>query len=107
MTVRQIEPRALRDWLSGDDRPLLLDVREPFEVALAALPGARAIPLRTLPSAIASLDPDVPVVVLCHHGVRSMAAAHFLVEQGFDAVWNLTGGIDRYSLDADPAVPRY
>ncbi len=107
MTVRQLDPAALREWLARPDRPVLLDVREPFELELAALPGARAVPLRTLPRALSSLDPDAPVVVLCHHGVRSMAAANWLVEQGFEAVWNLAGGIDRYSLDADPAVPRY
>jgi rhodanese-related sulfurtransferase len=56
---------------------------------------------------VGELDPDRPTVCICHHGVRSMSAARFLADQGFDELYNLAGGIDRYSLDVDPRLPRY
>jgi rhodanese-related sulfurtransferase len=106
--VQQLHPVALRAALARGDAPVLLDVREDRELELAALPGVVHIPLQELPHrALRELDPDQPLVVVCHHGVRSMAAARFLVERGFEAVWNLTGGIDLYAREADPTVPRY
>jgi adenylyltransferase/sulfurtransferase len=85
----------------------LLDVREPVEWEIARLPGARLVPLQTLPSAVNSLDPSADIVVYCHHGMRSAAAVEWLLERGFARVRNLAGGIDRWSIEVDATVRRY
>lgn len=91
-----------------DGRELdLVDVREPFEFEIARIPGARLVPLGTLESAISTLDRDRLLVMMCHHGVRSHAAASLLRSRGFAPVWNLAGGIDAWSREVDPTVPRY
>ncbi|MFN8589490.1 MAG: ThiF family adenylyltransferase [Candidatus Eisenbacteria bacterium] len=84
----------------------LLDVREPFERALASIPGSADIPLGVLPLQANTLDAGRPVVVMCHHGARSFMAAQWLTGHGFTSVVNLEGGIHAWA-DVDPAVPRY
>ena len=90
---------------------LLLDVREPWEVALAALelPGAttRTMPMREVPARLAELDPAQPVLCFCHHGARSAQVVAFLERAGFASAYNLAGGIDAWSRDVDPGVARY
>jgi len=104
--------------LSGPDllgmrvaAPLLLDVREPWELALAAIriDGLRtlAMPMNSVPARLAELDPAQPVVCICHHGARSAQVVAFLERAGFEAVYNLAGGIDAWSIQVDAAVPRY
>jgi len=91
-----------------DGSPLLLDVREPWEFNAASLPGALLMPMGEVPSrAHQELDPDKPIVVLCHHGARSLSVTMWLRNQGFDNVQSLAGGIDRWSRVIDPQVPRY
>ncbi|SHH16147.1 Rhodanese-related sulfurtransferase [Hydrocarboniphaga daqingensis] len=90
-----------------DSGATLLDVRLPEELEIAALPGAVNIPLNDLPDRIGELNPAAPIAVLCHHGVRSERAARFLERSGFVDVSHLEGGIDAWSLEFDPAVPRY
>ena len=89
----------------------LLDVREPWEVALASVrsPGCRMlfIPMGQVPSRLAEIDRSQPVVCLCHHGMRSAQVVAFLVRQGTGEVYNLAGGIDAWSAVVDTAVPRY
>lgn len=85
----------------------LLDVRTDEEVFVAALPGAKHIPMQQLPMRLAELNPGAPVAVLCHHGVRSELAARFLEQNGFADVSNVAGGIDAWSMNVDPTVPRY
>jgi rhodanese-related sulfurtransferase len=88
--------------------PLLLDVREPWEAQFASLPGATLMPMGDIPSrAHQELDPDQPIVVLCHHGARSLSVTMWLRDQGFEHVQSLAGGIDRWSRFIDPTVPRY
>jgi len=90
------------------DAPLLLDVREPWEAALASLPSSVLMPMGDVPSrAHQELDPDQKIVVICHHGARSLSVTMWLRDQGFDHVQSLAGGIDRGSRFIDPAVPRY
>ena len=84
----------------------LLDVREPWEAEIAMIPGAMLIPLGALPLAIDSLDRSRPIVAYCHHGIRSESARALLADAGFD-VSHLTGGIDAWSMQVDPQVPRY
>jgi rhodanese-related sulfurtransferase len=86
-------------------------VREPWEVqrAAIALPGVetRNIPLQRIPDEAQRLDPSQSIVCLCHHGVRSLQVVAYLERQGFESVYNLAGGIDAWSLQVDPGVPRY
>ena len=90
---------------------LLLDVREPWEFALAAihLPGLRTLnmPMNEIPARQGELDPQQAVVCICHHGVRSALVVEFLERQGLADVFNLDGGIDAWSEEVDPSVPRY
>ncbi len=91
--------------------PLLLDVREPWELGLAAIriDGASTlhIPMGSMDRRFGELDPSQPVVCICHHGVRSAQVVAFLERQGFASVYNLAGGIDAWSEQVDPDVPRY
>jgi rhodanese-related sulfurtransferase len=107
--MNPITPRELAAWLDdhGREKPLLLDVREPWEYEKARIEDARLIPMRELPARIAEIDDDRDVVAICHHGGRSMQAAMFLEKQGFKRVHNLVGGIDAWSRSVDPAVALY
>ena len=93
-------------WRKEDRPHFLLDVRQPEEYAVARLDGATLIPLDELHGREKELPKDRPVVVLCHHGVRSAHAVHHLREAGIDAV-NLSGGIDAWSREVDQKVPIY
>jgi len=104
--VGQITPESLKERLDAGESLVILDVREPSELALASLPGVVHIPMRQVPGRLDELDPDAPTVVMCHHGVRSMSVAQFLVERDFDRVENLTGGIDLWARQLGD-VPRY
>jgi sulfur-carrier protein adenylyltransferase/sulfurtransferase len=87
-------------------RVQILDVREPWEFALAQIPGAQLIPLGELMDRMAELDAARPVAAYCHHGLRSLQALRILQGKGFTDLAHLTGGIDAYS-QIDPAIPRY
>ncbi len=91
--------------------PVLLDVREAWELQTARfdLPGARSlhIPMGTLPARLHELDRLQPILVLCHHGARSQQCVTFLQRQGFEAAYNVAGGIDAWSREVDGSVPRY
>lgn len=105
--VYEMPPTELAERLRSGDPPVLLDVREPWEHAVASLPGARLVPLNTLPAALPSLDPAREYVVHCHHGVRSLMAAQILRRHGIARVANLSGGIAAWSDEVDPSVPQY
>ncbi len=99
--------KELKARLDKGDKLVLLDVREPWEYALAKLEGSVLIPLGTLPQALAKLDKSTEIIAYCHHGMRSADATGFLVQQGFANVKNLVGGIDAWSIQVDNTVPRY
>jgi rhodanese-related sulfurtransferase len=86
---------------------MLIDVREDDEVATASLDFARHIPMATIPERLAGLPKDLPIIVMCHSGGRSGRVAKYLRENGFSDVANLSGGIDAWSVEIDPSVPRY
>ena len=86
---------------------VVVDVREAHEIAVAAFPGALHIPLRQLPGRMKELDPHLPIVTLCHSGQRSLRAREVLVAAGFNNVRSVKGGIDAWSREVDPGVPRY
>ncbi|MDX1503876.1 MAG: molybdopterin-synthase adenylyltransferase MoeB, partial [Thermoanaerobaculia bacterium] len=100
-------PLEVRERLGGGEAVTLLDVRTPQEWSICRLEGAAHIPLQELPERFAELDPSRPLVVYCHSGVRSRHAAVFLRRQGYPGALSLAGGIDRWSREVDPSVPRY
>ena len=100
-------PRELKDRLDKGDKIVLLDVREPWEYSMAKIEGSILIPLGTLPQSLDQLDRAAEIVAHCHHGMRSADAVGFLLQQGFTNVKNLVGGIDDWSLQVDPTIPRY
>jgi rhodanese-related sulfurtransferase len=104
--LSEIDPTELQRRLSNGDRPLILDVREPWEIATASVAGTHNIPMGEIPSRLTELDPDRETIVMCHHGVRSAQVARYLARSGFEQVLNLAGGIDAWS-ETDPSVPRY
>lgn len=93
-------------WRRDKTPHFLLDVRQPEEYETARIEGAVLIPLAELPGRLAELPKGAPLVVMCHHGMRSAHAVHHLREAGFDAL-NLSGGIDAWSREIDPEVPNY
>ncbi|WP_026262750.1 rhodanese-like domain-containing protein [Chitiniphilus shinanonensis] len=107
--MQHLQPQALADWLADAERPrpVLLDVREGWEVAHCALPGIVHIPMNEIPARQQELDPDVPTVVICHHGMRSFQVAMFLERNGFEQMINLTGGVAGWADEVDSAFPRY
>lgn len=102
-TPSQLKARLV----SPDFKPLLLDVREPWEYQRAHLPNSTLIPMREIPARLNELDRNQEIVVLCHHGVRSRAVADFMEQAGFRHVINLAGGIDAWSREIDSTVPLY
>jgi adenylyltransferase/sulfurtransferase len=102
-----ITPKELKTRLDRGDKLVLLDVREPWEHAIAKLENSILIPLGTLPHSLEKLDKNAEIIAYCHHGMRSGDATAFLLQQGFSNVKNLIGGIDAWSLQIDHGVPRY
>jgi rhodanese-related sulfurtransferase len=105
--ITEIEGWELNERLQRGERLVILDVREPEEVAIASFPGAIHVPMGDIPSRLAELDPKAEWVVVCHHGMRSANVAMYLARNGFTKVANLIGGIDEWSLKVDPSTPRY
>ncbi len=98
-----LSPAQVRDLPPGTQ---LVDVRQPWEHALAKLPGSILIPLGELAARASELDPERPVVAYCHHGARSMVALRILAQAGFTRIAHLAGGIAAYSR-MDPGIPQY
>jgi adenylyltransferase/sulfurtransferase len=105
--IPEITPQELKAQLDKGDAVVLLDVREPEEVAIVQLPGAVHIPMGDIPGRLHELDLDKEIVVYCHHGMRSMRVAMFLAQRDFEQVKNLAGGIDAWALDVAPGMTRY
>ena len=99
------EARALMQ--AHPDRVQVLDVREPHELAICQLDGAAHVPMSQIPAQAAALPRDRHLLVLCHHGVRSLRVAMWLQQQGFRHAASMAGGIEEWSLDVDQDVPRY
>ncbi len=103
----EIDVATLAAWREAGRPHAVLDVREPWEVALAPFTGALAVPMGELPGRLAELPRDAPLVVLCHHGGRSLRVTYWLKAQGLSAAVNLRGGIDAWSSEIDATVPVY
>ena len=125
--MKHLAVTDLAAWLADGTKapPVLLDVREPWEYEVAHLHDAVLVPMRTIPAALetamaapesaapqgagqpGAFDPARPIVCICHHGARSMQVAAYLERAGVRDVYNLTGGIDAWSRQVDPALPTY
>jgi adenylyltransferase/sulfurtransferase len=105
--IAEITPQELKRRLDAGEKLTFLDVREPWELAIARLPGAVHIPLGELPNRLGELDPRSPLIVMCKAGARSLRAAQFLSGRGFTQVANLNGGIDAWAEDIDPNLATY
>jgi rhodanese-related sulfurtransferase len=110
--IEQVRPSDLNHWIQshGADA-VVLDCREPHELQTASVKPTGFelvhIPMNEIPGRLGQLDPGRAVAVLCHHGSRSMRVAMFLQANGFDTVANIAGGIEAWSRELDPSVPRY
>ena len=112
--IDHVRPAQLSAWFATapeGSQPLVLDVREPWELQTASVRAEGfelvAIPMGELPTRLDELNPARPIACLCHHGARSLRVAAFLQHNGYEHLANITGGIDAWSHENDPAVPRY
>ena len=106
----EVSPQDVKRRLDAGEKLHLIDVREPHEFAQSRIEGADLIPMRSVPAELQSLEAradEAPLIVFCHHGVRSLNVVHWLREQGLEACQSMSGGIDAWSLAVDPSVPRY
>ena len=102
-----LDPPELKRRLDAGEKLVLLDVREAVETSVCLIEGSLEIPLSELSVRHVELDPDAATVCICHHGIRSAHAAAALAELGFDALFNLSGGIDRWAAEVEPSMARY
>lgn len=116
--MQSIRPSQFGAWLQHvateqpGVKPVLLDVREPWEFQMASVTGddsfqVQHMPMRSVPARYMELDRQLPIACLCHHGARSAQVAHFLMQQGFSNVVNVYGGINAWAHERDPNVPTY
>lgn len=105
--ITTLTPKQLQEWQQQNRDFILLDVREGNEVRIASLPNHINISMNLIPLRHNELPDDKPIVVYCHHGMRSMQVALFLQEVGFEQLYNLDGGIDAWSRQIDPSIPTY
>lgn len=107
--MNQLRPAQLAEWLAdaSRERPVLLDVREPWEFQTCHLPESLLVPMREIPGRLGELDPAAETVVICHHGGRSLQVAAFLEKQGFSRLHNLSGGVDAWARTVDTSMPVY
>ena len=104
----EISAGRVKAMLKQGEKFTLLDVRETWELAKASLEGSRNIPMGDVPMrAHQELDPEDHIVVVCHHGVRSLSVTNWLRQQGFERVQSMRGGIDGWARIVDPKVPLY
>jgi rhodanese-related sulfurtransferase len=106
----EITPQEVQRRIAAGENLALIDVREPAEFQLARMEGAELVPMRSVPAELSRLDAcagAAPLIVFCHHGVRSLNVVHWLRQHGVGACQSMAGGIDRWSLEIDPRVPRY
>jgi len=105
----EIDVHSVKALIDEGEDFLLLDCREPDEFSFARIPNSKLIPMKLIPGRVQELEAmrDKRIVVHCHHGGRSLRVTHWLRQQGFRQVQNMAGGIEDWSLQIDPTVPRY
>ena len=106
----EITPAEVQRRIDAGEKLCLIDVREPFEHTQSSIAGSDLVPMRTVPSVLAQLRSraaEAPLIVFCHHGVRSLNVICWLREQGLENCQSMSGGIDQWSVEIDHSVPRY
>lgn len=106
----EVSATAVKQRLDAGEKLHLIDVREPHEFLLAKIDGATLVPMRSVPGELQDLEKradEAPLIVFCHRGVRSLNVVNWLRQQGVENCTSMAGGIDAWSLSADPNVPRY
>ena len=107
--MQQMTASQLKSWLDDEERskPVLLDVREPWEFQTCKIVSSQSMPMRSVPARYLELDREADIVVVCHHGARSFQVGLFLEQQGFANIINLYGGVAAWARDVDPSMPTY
>ncbi len=106
--MREMSPQQVSEYLQEkNNKPLLLDVREPWEYDVCRIDGSQLLPMQSIPHSLDRLDPKADTIVICHHGVRSKMVARFLEEAQFENIINLTGGVNAWAQSVDLSMPRY
>ena len=106
--MQQMNAKQVYDYLQqAETKPVLVDVREANEVEICQIEGSINIPLSNFQPALDQLDPEQEIVMICHHGMRSLRAAMFLEQQGYHKLINMLGGIDDWACEVDPKMRRY
>jgi rhodanese-related sulfurtransferase len=107
--MEQITPQQLKAWLDDParPRPVLVDVREPWEVEVCRMPESVHMPMNAIPARAEELDAAADTVLICHHGTRSFQVGLYLERRGFARVYNLFGGVDGWARSVDPAMATY
>jgi rhodanese-related sulfurtransferase len=105
--IREITVTELKARRDRGETPLVVDVREDWELQLARIPDVVHVPMNQVPAKVAEFARDAETIVMCHAGGRSLRVAHYLANQGFTNVANLTGGIAAWSEEVDATVPQY
>lgn len=106
----EVTPAEVKRRLDAGERLFLIDVRQPEEFQLTRIEGAELLPMNSIPAAVGNLEAksdEGTLIVFCHHGMRSLNVANWLRGQGISACQSMSGGIDQWSTDVDPSVPRY
>lgn len=110
METLEISPRDAKARLAQEKDAVLIDVREAEEISLSRIDGAWLVPMQSVPAELQMLEAladDSDLLILCHHGVRSLQVTSWLRSHGIENCYSIAGGIDRWSLEVDPTVPRY
>ncbi|MBI4005151.1 MAG: sulfurtransferase [Gammaproteobacteria bacterium] len=105
--TKQLTAEQLKADLDKNGSLLLLDVREPWEYQICHIDGSVNISMHLIPSSVEQLDPEKEIVVICHHGIRSLQVANYLAERGFNKVTSLEGGVDAWATSIDQTMPQY
>ncbi len=107
--IEQLQAVDLQSWLADAARakPMVLDVREPWEHEVCTIPDSKLLPMQQIPGYVHALPADTDIVVVCHHGMRSLQVAQFLKQSGLERVFNLAGGIAAWAEQVDTDMPRY
>ncbi len=106
--IQDVSATELNDYLAlTKDTPRLLDVREPWEFEIAHIKGSELVPINSIPDELPRFDPEQELIVICHHGIRSMQVCKYLASSGFSKLVNLRGGIDAWAREIDTQLPTY
>ena len=103
----EITPREVKSMLNRGEKFLFVDVREKWEFDTSWIEGAVLVPMREIPANLAKFEEADQIILFCHHGIRSLDAAAWLRSQDVAGAKSMAGGIDRWSAEIDPGVPRY